>query len=333
MKRSAFLVLLLLLVTPSLLAQSYDQLSTAAREFVSVSSPTVALVNVQLVDGTGAPPRSGQTIVLDGGKITAVGADVAIPSGAERFDLEGHTVLPALVGVHNHTFYTTAVRTSQMNVTAPRLYVASGVTTIRTTGSYSPYSEINMKTCYRGRRDRRVPACTLRVPTSPVLARALMMNAGRRPRKTRSASWSPTGRKKGATWFKAYTRISRAELGAAIEEAHSRGSQVHRPPVLGDLSRSGRSRHRQPRARLLHQHGVRLPTRSPTSVLPGFRESLRNLDIGSDEVQATIEHMVGQRRRSHVDARGLRDLGARPAASRGSERWSALWPRARGTST
>ena len=119
-------------------AQPTGQLSEQARAFVSVDAPVVALVGVQLIDGTGAAPRSGQTIVIENGRIRAIGDNVSIPAGAERLDLAGHTVLPGLVGVHNHTFYTTSARQSQMNVTSPRLYLASGVTTIRTTGSYSP---------------------------------------------------------------------------------------------------------------------------------------------------------------------------------------------------
>ena len=122
-----------MVMTPVCLgAQSASELSDDAREFVSVDAPVVALVGVQLVDGTGAPAKPGQTIVIDNGRIAAVGDNVAIPEDARRIDLEGHTVIPGIVGVHNHTFYTTSRRQSQMNTTAPRLYLASGVTTIRT---------------------------------------------------------------------------------------------------------------------------------------------------------------------------------------------------------
>ena len=50
-------------------------------------------------------------------------------------DLNGHTVIPGLVGMHDHLFYTAAGgRAVQMSYTGPRLYLASGVTTIRTAG-------------------------------------------------------------------------------------------------------------------------------------------------------------------------------------------------------
>ncbi|MXZ70804.1 MAG: amidohydrolase, partial [Acidobacteria bacterium] len=128
-------------------AQSAGSLSAAVREFVEISDPTVALTGVQVVDGTGAPAASGQTILIRDGRIAAVGpdAEVEIPDGARVLALDGHTVLPGFVGLHDHTFYMTRGRRVQLNFSAPRLYLASGVTTIRTTGAFSPYSELNLK--------------------------------------------------------------------------------------------------------------------------------------------------------------------------------------------
>ena len=48
--------------------------------------------------------------------------------------------------MHDHLFYTAAGgRAAQLGFTGPRLYLASGVTTIRTTGGRAPYAEINTK--------------------------------------------------------------------------------------------------------------------------------------------------------------------------------------------
>ena len=212
----------LLAVPGSLLAQSAEELQENARQFVQYGDAVIAITGVQVVDGTGAAPRSGQTVVIADRRIQSVGPDgeVEIPEGARQIDGSGHTVIPGLIGVHNHTFYTTAARHSQMNTTSPRLYLAAGVTTIRTTGSYSPYSEINMR--------RAIEAGEIVGPrmhiTGPYISgagAATYMTQVSSPEDARRvvAYWA----EEGATWFKAYTRISRAELGAAIEEAHRHG--------------------------------------------------------------------------------------------------------------
>ncbi len=128
-------------------AQPAPSLSDEVREFVQVDAAVVALTHVQLVDGTGAPAASDQTIVIRNGRIATVGpsSTVPVPDGADVLDLAGHTVIPGFVGLHDHTFYTTRGRRVQLNFSAPRLYLASGVTTIRTTGAFSPYSELNLK--------------------------------------------------------------------------------------------------------------------------------------------------------------------------------------------
>lgn len=271
-------------------AQSADELDESARRFVSAAGPTTAITGAQLVDGTGAAPRPGQTVVISGKRILAVGPDgeVEIPADAERIDGAGHTLVPGLVGVHNHTFYTTAARHSQMNTTSPRLYLASGVTTIRTTGSYSPYSEINMR--------RAIEAGEIVGPrmhiTGPYISGAgasTYMTQVSSPEDARRvvAYWA----EEGATWFKAYTRISRAELGAAIEEAHRLGlrftghlcSVTFREAV--DLGIDSL------------EHGFFTNTeyhaaKEPDDCPPDFRSTLRDIDVASEEVTATIDHMV-----------------------------------------
>jgi len=214
--------IVLLALPAAAAAQTADELTEDARQFVQYGDAVIAITGVQVVDGTGAAPRSGQTVVIADRRIQSLGADgdVAIPEGARQIDGSGHTVIPGLIGIHNHTFYTTAARHSQMNTTSPRLYLAAGVTTIRTTGSYSPYSEINMR--------RAIDAGEIVGPrmhiTGPYISGAgasTYMTQVNSPEDARRvvAYWA----EEGATWFKAYTRISRAELGAAIEEAHKHG--------------------------------------------------------------------------------------------------------------
>src|SRR5688500_19991438 len=138
-------------------AQRVDSLSPSVRELVSVAEPVVALTGVTVIDGTGAGPRRDQTIVIRNGRIAEVGpaSRVKPPAGTRVMALGGHTVIPGLVGIHDHLFYTAAGgRAVQRGVTAPRLYLGSGVTAIRTSGGRSPYAGINTQAATGARRVR-----------------------------------------------------------------------------------------------------------------------------------------------------------------------------------
>ncbi len=291
MRRQAMIAAaVLFLSSGSLYAQPASSLSEDAKEFVSFDATTIALTHVLLVDGTGAAPKKDQTIVIKDGAIAAVGesSQVSIPVGAEVFDLKGHTVIPGIVGLHNHTFYTTNRRTSQINVSAPRLYLASGVTTIRTTGGFSPYSEINMK---RSIEEGEAVGPRMHI-TGPYISgpgsRASMAQVST-PEDARRvvAYWA----EEGATWFKAYTRISRAELAAAIDEAHKRGLKFTGHLCSVSFSEAvdlGIDNLEHGYFTNSDWHAGKKPDECPTDL----EESLRDLDISSDEVQATIRHMV-----------------------------------------
>jgi imidazolonepropionase-like amidohydrolase len=205
--------------------------------FVQVNAPVVALMHVRVIDGTGVPARGNRTLLIEKGKIAAEGADgLPIPVGAKRIDLSGHTVFPGLVGMHDHLFYIARPNLDaqlhsepplivpEMAFSAPRLYLANGVTTLRTTGSVEPYTDLNLK--------REIDAGQLPGPhmdvTGPYLEGSgsyfLQMHPIRDPEDAKQtvAFWA----KQGVTSFKAYMNITRAELKAAVDEAHSLGLKV-----------------------------------------------------------------------------------------------------------
>lgn len=64
--------------------------------------PLIAIRAGTLIDGTGAPPVKNAVILVQGDRITAVGANVAIPPGANVIDLSGETVLPGFIDAHVH---------------------------------------------------------------------------------------------------------------------------------------------------------------------------------------------------------------------------------------
>src|SRR6266513_490937 len=210
----------------TLVAQRPDSFAAGVREYITVDTSVVALTHVLLGDGTGAAPKTDQTVLLRAGRIAAGGpaASVPVPAGARVLDMSGSTVIPGIIGMHDHLFYTAAGgRAVQMGYTGPRLYLGSGVTTIRTTGSRAPYAEINLKDAI----DHGLspgPRIHLTAPYITGEAGGGAMAILNSPEAARRFVnyWAS----EGATWIKAYTDIRRAELGAAIQEAHKRGIKV-----------------------------------------------------------------------------------------------------------
>src|SRR5262245_32208790 len=149
MKTKLFPRCLFLLAVISIATSAFAQ-APDRQQFIRIEAPVVALTHVRVIDGTGAAPRDDQTIVISGGKIQLVGptASTTYPADARTLDLNGYTVLPGLVGMHNHMFFPmggSPPMYSNMGSSFPRLYLAMGVTTIRTTGSVAPYTDLELK--------------------------------------------------------------------------------------------------------------------------------------------------------------------------------------------
>jgi hypothetical protein len=204
---------------------SAQTLSPEVKALVSVDAPVVALTHVRIIDGTGGPVREDQALVISGGKILAVGASLAIPAGAKVMDLTGRTVIPGLVGMHDHLFYPQGGGFfAEMGFSFPRLYLACGVTTIRTTGSIEPYADLELRKRIDG---GQMPGPKMHV-TGPYLegkgAAIVQLHELSGPDEAKKIVdyWTD----QGVTSFKAYMHISRAELGAAIAEAHARKATV-----------------------------------------------------------------------------------------------------------
>src|SRR5258708_9012587 len=126
--------------------------------FVHVPAGQIAITHLRIIDGTGAAPMEDATLLIDGFKIGGVlPAGAAVPTGYRTLDGSGETALPGLVGMHNHLFYLQRpnidssghseqpIIVPQMTFSAPRLYLANGVTTMRTTGSVEPYTDLSLK--------------------------------------------------------------------------------------------------------------------------------------------------------------------------------------------
>ena len=220
----------LLLVATAAIAQT--QKAPDVVEFVSVDAPVVVLNHVRVIDGTGAAAKEDQAVVIASGKIQSIGpaASAQIPQGAQVMDRSGYTVIPGIVGMHDHLYYTDSIAVqvaggrigepglfvAEIPYTAPRLYLAAGVTTMRTTGSLEPYTDLKVKS--------RVDANLMPGPsidaTAPYLEGAPTRFAqmheltGPDDAKRMVDYWAA----EGMTSYKAYMNITREELGVAIEQ-------------------------------------------------------------------------------------------------------------------
>ena len=205
--------------------------------YVHVPAGQIAIQHLRIIDGTGAASIEDATLLIDGARIGAVlPAGSAVPPGYRTLDGTGETAMPGLVGMHNHLYYLQRPNLDaaghfeqpliipQMTFSAPRLYLANGVTTMRTTGSVEPYTDLNLK--------REIDAGRLIGPhldvTGPYLEGpgAFFIQAHTITSPQDAANEVAFWADQGANSFKAYMHLTRAELGAAIKEAHRRGLKL-----------------------------------------------------------------------------------------------------------
>ena len=202
------------------------QFSDAVRGFITVDAPVVALTNVRVIDGTGAPAKPNQTLILRDGNIAEIGnaSSVKPPEGATVVDLTGKSVIPGIVMVHEHLYYPTGPGVyAQLGQSFIRLYLAGGVTTMRTGGNVNGFMDFTLKRLVDGGQHAG-PAIDATAPylngPNPFLQMRALTDADDARRQV--AYWSDMG----ATSFKAYMNITRAALGASIEEVHKRNLKI-----------------------------------------------------------------------------------------------------------
>ncbi|WP_339809993.1 amidohydrolase family protein [uncultured Imperialibacter sp.] len=210
-------------------ALGQEQLTDQTKAFVTHERGNYLLQNLTLVDGTGGAAKANQDILIVGDKIEKVGPDLPVPKGATAINMEGKSAMPGMVMLHEHLFYPKTTPDAnygvdQMSYSFPRLYLAGGVTSIRTAGSIMPQADLNIKKAI-GRGE--VPGPKMDV-TSPHIDRegVGIFELG--------AIDSPEGAARavnhyadmGITSIKVYNFITREDLKAIVAAAHARNMKV-----------------------------------------------------------------------------------------------------------
>jgi imidazolonepropionase-like amidohydrolase len=280
---------------------SLAQAPGALKPYVSEDSPVLVLTHVRVIDGTGAVPMEDQRIDIEGGKISRVQSAKlknAFPANAKVLDLSGRTVIPGLVGMHEHLFYTGPERGEdglpfyvEMLDSGPRLYLASGITTARTAGSMEPYADLALKKIIDAGEK---PGPKLRI-TGPYIGDLFSMI----PQLHTLIDADDAGRTvdywaaEGVTSFKAYMGIKPEELKVAIEHAHAKGLKL-----TGHLCAVGFTEAAALGIDNL-EHGIVVDTEFFPGKKPGIcpakeaaEDFAKNVDIEGAPVQAMIRDLV-----------------------------------------
>lgn len=273
---------------------AFAQQQSSINDFIRTKSPVIALEHIRVIDGTGAAAKDDQTIVISGGKIAAMGASgsVQVPSGAEKIDVTGYSALPGLVGMHDHLFYPAGGGLyHDMPYSFPRLYLAMGVTTIRTTGAVEPYFDLELK---KGIDQGKLIGPKMNV-TGPYIE-----GEGAFTRQMHALKDAEDATRTVAYWayegvgsFKVYNVLTRAELKATIEEAHK-----HHITVTGHLCSIGFREAAEIGIDDLEHgltvdtefYGDKIPDQCPTP--SKAVAAAAKLDVNGPEIQQTIKTLI-----------------------------------------
>jgi imidazolonepropionase-like amidohydrolase len=291
----AFTVIAFVLFTIQPQAQSFTPQVGA---FIKVPAGITALTDVKIIDGTGGPAKEHQTLLLQNDRIAAVGnaKEITIPAGATIINCSSKTVIPGLVMLHEHLYYTSPLEAffniTEMPFSFPRLYLAAGVTTMRTGGSIEPQTDLNIK---RMIEEGKLTGPDMDV-TAPYIERkgfdipSLNTIKDTAEAAASVAFWSA----KGCTSFKMYMHATKADLVTVLREAHQRGLKV-----TGHI---GTITYREAAEAGIDnlEHGFMastdfMPGKKENELPAGNRKSLADLDVNSALMKDLIHQLINKK--------------------------------------
>lgn len=99
----ALVVMLIICVTPAALYAELPNYPTDTfpSRYVPDAAPAMAIINANILTGSGEKLENA-TLVMEQGRISAIGQDVAVPDGIEVVDGDGMWVTPGIIDAHSH---------------------------------------------------------------------------------------------------------------------------------------------------------------------------------------------------------------------------------------
>ena len=223
-------VFILFLALCSSMMTKAQKFSSHVREYIVDSASKTLLRDVKIIDGTGAPSKLHQDVLITNGIITQIREvnQGLVPNDTKIIECAGKTLIPGLVMMHEHLYYTMFLdnffNLAEMPFSFPRMYLAGGSTTIRTTGSIEPQTDLAIK--------RMIGEGKLIGPDMDVTAPYIEREGFDIPslNTIKDAAEATNSVKfwadKGCTSFKMYMHIKKEDLQAVVREAHKRNLKV-----------------------------------------------------------------------------------------------------------
>lgn len=198
-----------------------EQLSDYVKSYLAFEDRRIALTDTKVIDGTGQKVLENQTILIENGRILEVGQTsvIRVPQGYYQMNLKGKTVIPGIIGTHNHM----RLPQGAMLFTSPRLYLSSGVTTYQSCGTGNPAEEIAISNAIKkGKEPGSLIVNSGPYFTGPEGKNNFVRFTGEQAVRDTIAYWA--GR--GVEWFKVYRHTRPQDLKVIVEEAHKHGAKV-----------------------------------------------------------------------------------------------------------
>ena len=225
-KQTLFAAIVLIVIHQKINAQIF---SASVKQFIEVQDSVVAITHVKIIDGTGQPSLNDQDIVLVKSRIKTIGPSgkISIPANAKIIDGTGKTIIPGLIMLHEHLFYAKPFESDykavHMTYTFPKMYLAGGVTTMRTAGSIEANADLNVKNLIiQGKMaGPKMDVSTPHIEREGFIPQIQSLYGNESPERMVNY-WVD----KGVSSVKVYNNITKDDLDRIIKAAHARHIKV-----------------------------------------------------------------------------------------------------------